>query len=247
MKRYTQQIERLHAQRQLAGLGLHFARFLLNQASQPSAELALAAALVCQANMEGHVCLDLRSLTEPSGTAQGEGVSPTVSGLARLREVLLRSGVVGRPGDFQPLILDGAERLYLHRYWDYEQRLAESLSRRARQRDERVDKAQLAAAIDGLFPATSGDSVDWQKVAAAAAVLRRLSIISGGPGTGKTTTVTRILALLRQLPGGADLRIALAAPTGKAAWTHRGHRAAERNRIRPKHAEAPNGEKPRPH
>jgi exodeoxyribonuclease V alpha subunit len=68
-----------------------------------------------------------------------------------------------------------------------------------------------------LFPTRHAGSVDWQKLAAATAVLRSLSVISGGPGTGKTTTVAKILALLRRQPGGNTLRIALAAPTGKAA------------------------------
>lgn len=217
MNRHTQRIAQLHSRGQLAELDLYFARFLLERASQPSEELALAAALACRAAAEGHVCLDLKSVAnqiiQPDEVPNKEPIPP----LDLWRESLRRSGVVGHPGDYQPLILDGADRLYLHRYWDYEQRLAKDLLSRAQQWSGALDRTRLAADIGRLFPPLDRTEVDWQKLAAATAVLRHLSVISGGPGTGKTTTVTKILALLRLQPGGQALRIALAAPTGKAA------------------------------
>ena len=123
------------------------------------------------------------------------------------------SPVVGRPGDFRPLILDERGRLYLYRYWDYERRLAENLLARATDADD-VDEALLRSGLARHFP----DPADaGQKLAATMAVLRRLCVISGGPGTGKTTTVVRILALLAEQARGRPLAIGLAAPTGKAA------------------------------
>ncbi len=217
MNRHTQRIAQLHSRGQLGELDLYFARFLLERASQPSKGLALAAALACRAAAEGHVCLDLKSVANQIIQSDEVTGKEPIPPLDLCRESLRRSGVVGHPGDYQPLILDGADRLYLHRYWDYEQRLAKDLLSRAQPWSGAVDRTRLAADISRLFPPLDRTEVDWQKLAAATAVLRHLSVISGGPGTGKTTTVTKILALLRLQPGGQALRIALAAPTGKAA------------------------------
>jgi len=207
----------LQAQRLIGPLDLHFARLLLDTAATDDALLALSAALVSAARGEGHVCLDLASRAGTSlmaGTPQALTLPP----LEAWRERLLRSGAVGRPGDWQPLILDPADRLYLNRYWAYEQQVGRRLRRRAETAAGEIDEARLRRGLAELF-ATPEESpeTDWQKVAAATAVLQRLCVISGGPGTGKTTTVVRILALLRQQPGGERLRIALGAPTGMAA------------------------------
>jgi len=110
---------------------------------------------------------------------------------------LLASGVVGEPGEYKPLIVEGSHA-WLYRYWLYEQRLAQCI--RARR----------------VAGETSAEVADLQQIAVEMALRQRFLIISGGPGTGKTTTVTRILAhLLEQ--GIRPERILLAAPTGKAA------------------------------
>jgi exodeoxyribonuclease V alpha subunit len=164
--------------------------------------LARAAAEVSRATADGNVCIDLASLADRSGES-----------VRQWRERLLASGLVGRDAS-QPLVLDAHDRLYLARYYDYEQRLARSLGALAANRTS-LDAAALRvrlAAFPGVPPA---GEVDWQRVAAALSLDRRLTIISGGPGTGKTTTVVGILACL--LADNPALRIALAAPTGKAA------------------------------
>ncbi len=217
MTRPETMLQQLLAQRLIGPLDRHFARFLLQAVESEDPDLALAAALTSAARREGHVCLDLAGI---AGVALLEG-TPSVFQLPALeqwRDALLGSGAVGRPGQGQPLILDRADRLYLHRYWDYEQRVGHSLLRRAGQTVEAVDERRLSEGLDSLFePMPEAHLVNWQKLAAATAVLKPLSVISGGPGTGKTTSVVRLLALLRQQPGGDRLRIALAAPTGMAA------------------------------
>ncbi|MDP3085927.1 MAG: exodeoxyribonuclease V subunit alpha, partial [Rubrivivax sp.] len=128
-------------------------------------------------------------------------------------------GVVGTPQQraAMPLILDDDDRLYLHRLFDFEQRLARRLVRAAATAPAPLD-ARAQALLTQLFAANAerlGGAADWQQLATALALRQRLTIISGGPGTGKTTAVVNLLAcLLAQDP---DCRIALAAPTGKAA------------------------------
>jgi exodeoxyribonuclease V alpha subunit len=120
---------------------------------------------------------------------------------------------VGAPGDFCPLILDG-HRLYLHRYWRYEQELAQSILERCSQPPLFPDHdPAIAAALAQIFPDTASD----QAKAARVATMNRFSIISGGPGTGKTYTVAKIILLLQALCPERALNIFLAAPTGKAA------------------------------
>ncbi|MEW8625663.1 MAG: exodeoxyribonuclease V subunit alpha [Candidatus Thiodiazotropha sp.] len=212
----TAQLKRLREHNLLEDLDCHMARFLMQEADQLSPQLALAIALTCRATDEGHVCLDLQ---QHAGRALLPGIDKNVKTppADAWRTALLSSGVVGRPGERQPLVLDERNRLYLHRYWDYEQRLAEALLQRASDHSKPVDRAQLSAGLKQLFQTTEAATTDWQQVAAANVLLSNLTVISGGPGTGKTSTVVRILGLLRQQPGGSELRIGLAAPTGMAA------------------------------
>jgi exodeoxyribonuclease V alpha subunit len=126
------------------------------------------------------------------------------------------------PDQGQPLVLGGtadAPLLYLRRYAGYEQRVGQSLLQRA---GETLAVPEVAARewLDRFFAPNPEEpqATDWQKVACAVALRARLSVITGGPGTGKTYTAARLLALLLALhPDGSPLRVALAAPTGKAA------------------------------
>lgn len=171
----------------------------------------LAAALCCEALGRGDVCLPLARFADRRPWADSE---TTVPPLEQWRTHLQGSALVGRPGDYAPLILCD-DRLYLARYHAYEARLAEQLLARAGELPE-FDEGRLSESLARLF-AFNQQSPDWQRLAAAQAVRRRLSVISGGPGTGKTTTVVRLLAALLEQPGCERLAIGLAAPTGKAA------------------------------
>ncbi len=158
------------------------------------------------ATSNGHVCITLEELA-----ATGISLSPD-----QLRSLLSNSGLVGRPDSpgANPFILDADGRLYLHRYFDYERRLARRLMQAAGAPPRPVSAAARDL-LNTLFPPSEAAEVDWQKLAAALALRNGLTVISGGPGTGKTTTVVNLLAcLITQDPAS---RIALAAPTGKAA------------------------------
>lgn len=176
----------------------------------PDAVLACAA-LCSEALAAGDVCLPLVRVAGRRPWAEFDFALPP---LAELRTLLESSALVGAPGRFAPLILDG-ERLYLARYQAYEQQLAERLLALSAERPA-VDEVLLSESLARLF-AFNQQQPDWQRLAAAQAVRRRLAVISGGPGTGKTTTVVRLLAALLEQPGGERLAVGLAAPTGKAA------------------------------
>ena len=199
---------------QLSSLDHHFADFIIRSEGTPRQGLWLAAALVSSISLRGHVCLDLAVAAESGITPFQSGAEPvSVPSASRWRELLSGCTTVGRPGDYTPLILDHAGRLYLHRSWDAERRVAEGL--RARSALLPVGPG-LEARLDHYFPVRC-DEYDHQREAARASLSRRFTVISGGPGTGKTFTVARILALLLELAEGAPPRILLAAPTGKAA------------------------------
>ncbi len=195
------------AQQALAeGFEQHVAAWARRQgADEAAVQAARRAALALSlATASGHVCLPLAELLE----------RPEVDATT-LRRQLWASGVVGTPTDTEPrpMILDAQDRLYLHRYFDLERRLAQRLQRAAAAPPAEVTAAAQQQ-LEALFGPGDG-SVDWQKLAVALALRRRLVVVSGGPGTGKTTTVVNLLAcLLAQQP---DARIALAASTGKAA------------------------------
>jgi exodeoxyribonuclease V alpha subunit len=217
-------LERLFENGILTALDLHFARFISKLSKRPDPNVSLAAALVSNATRQGHICLNLATMGGRQLLEGNNGDLPIVCpGLPPWLKGLQKSEVVGRPGEFAPLIIDDQARVYLHRYWDYQNTLAASIIRRTRV-DSPLDLTVLQAGLERLFPQESGEKgkvivtkPDWQKIAAAVALMHHFCVISGGPGTGKTTTVAKILALMLEQPVPGGLRIRLAAPTGKAA------------------------------
>ncbi|QDE38853.1 exodeoxyribonuclease V subunit alpha [Luteibacter pinisoli] len=182
-----------------------FARFLFTLDPAADTRVLAAAALLSRELAEGHICVDVGALAEQEPT------------LADASTWLGASALVARPGgdEAAPLVLD-ANLLYLRRFWRDEARVAAAILGRLA---PLPDPPGLRAELDRLFPA-EGDGVDWQKVACAIASRSAFAVITGGPGTGKTTTVVRLLGLLQTLAwkrGEPRLRIRLAAPTGKAA------------------------------
>ena len=213
-------LELLRKDHVLETIDVHFARFVseLDDRSDPSTLLAFA--LTSRAAHTGDICLDLAAVSETVLMDHGSGHSPVVCPpLPHWQKKLRDSTVVGQPGDFCPLILDNHNRLYLYRFWKYEKILSENILRRARmdRSAQRIDFDLLRRSLNRLFPRSSKTGVDWQRVAALISVLGSFCVITGGPGTGKTTTVAAILAVLLELYPETAGRLYLAAPTGKAA------------------------------
>lgn len=206
--------------------------FLLDSQPDTHPLVLLAAALTSHQLGHGHVCLDLaatldspdlslslpqegqqagRDVLLPSDLLQGVGADHWCRQLAASPLVDAQAAEQGE----RPLVLQG-RRLYLRRYWRYERQVASILRQRLA---TRLPLPQgLPEQLQRLF-ADSTQQPDWQRLACALAARGAFSIITGGPGTGKTTTVVRLLALLQApaVAAGQPLRIHLAAPTGKAA------------------------------
>jgi exodeoxyribonuclease V alpha subunit len=219
-------LELLRERGVLSDLDWHFAHTVARIGGERHPVVLLAAALASHAIGQGHVCLDLPRLVAGGALIDDAGVAvdcewPELHAWVR---ALHDSPLVTAVDDttLRPLVLDAAGRLYLRRYWSYQERLARAIHRRALEEAADVDAAHLREGLVRLFPADGegGDEPDWQRVAALVAVLRRFCIISGGPGTGKTYAVVRILALLTEqalVAGRRPPRVTLLAPTGKAA------------------------------
>jgi len=209
------------------------AAFLREQVPHAPPLALLAAALVSHQAGRGHVCLDVDALLDdpdrvlalPPEAAATEGAPPPPSRLlsghsrAELEAQLDCPALIGSgDGDAAPLVRYGP-RLYLRRYWACERTIATALQQRIAalgQWRAAIDAVAARRWLDALFGPPTADGPDWQRLACATAVGSGFSVITGGPGTGKTTTVLRLLALLQGLSGGAQ-RIRLTAPTGKAA------------------------------
>lgn len=209
----------------LRDIDYHLPRYLLALAAVPSANVAIAIAALSRAQVDGDICLDLADAAERKVLVDNASAGPwhgiAAPSLVEWRTALLASGIVGNAADDGlPLVLDAANRLYFAKYFAFERGIAEGLLACA------VD-APLAesTSIDRMLtaqfgPAGTAGADPHQRAAARVALTRQLAVITGGPGTGKTTAVTKILAAIVGLAaeaGKAMPRIRLAAPTGKAA------------------------------
>ncbi len=203
----------------LSAIDAHFAAFISNCSPDHDVDLFLAAGMVSHATGRGDICLDLETVA--GQTLVNDKTDATLSVICPPLDVWLdklkASPVVGIPGDIRPLILDTHHRLYLYRYWEYEQTIIHSIKRRTQIPPQDLNLVRLEQILNRLFPETEHKDVNWQKIAAAVACLKHFCVITGGPGTGKTFTVTKVLALLHELFADQRLNIYLAAPTGKAA------------------------------
>ncbi|MBW2467022.1 MAG: AAA family ATPase, partial [Deltaproteobacteria bacterium] len=202
-----------------SNLDIHFANFMARLSATDSPAVPLAAALVSSKTNEGNICLDLGEYAGSNLFAKSNEETPiqyACPALAAWTDHLLQSGVVGEGHGNTPLVLDRKGRLYLRRYWEYEETILNFILKRADTVLQDIDYPRLERDIQKLFKPQESGKTDWQKISTISAVTRSFSVISGGPGTGKTTTVARLLALLLDQYKN-KLRVVLAAPTGKAA------------------------------
>ena len=238
-------LERLADAGLLRRIDSALAAFVASQDSEAEPALLVATAVLAQMEGRGHSCLPLAILPDDPNAAlawpkEAMEVQQSLwaylpSTLDEWLQALQRSPVVrvvshrdASDEDLgQPLVLltDDEPLLYLRRYWDYERSVAEQIGERTQAEkidttsgiDAGMDEVNIRNWLARLFN-SQPDTVDWQKLACALALRGRMSVITGGPGTGKTYTAARLLALLfATAPDATQLRVALAAPTGKAA------------------------------
>ncbi len=225
-------------------LDLAFSSFLFKECPEAPPLLILSSALLSHQLGRGHVCLDLKAtLLNPSEVlhippmTEMLGINPPFE---QVLDILLKGltadlwakrlqhqTLLGAGAGSTPLVLDRG-RLYFRRYWAYEKgvrrAIDERLGRFIGHSDATLDHA-LPLRLNHLFNRPGIGQIHWQKIACALAARQWFTIITGGPGTGKTTSVLKLLALLQSIRSEESelqkhptpLRIQLAAPTGKAA------------------------------
>ncbi len=219
----------------LSHLDRAFVRFLLDQEADASDLVLWAGALVSHQLGRGEVYLDIEKLCQQPGLTlaipgdddwqsavceeHAELSAFKAYNLEQWKTALSHSSLTAPGNGGTPLVLEG-NRLYLRRYWRYQQILEKSIQQRLQPIRDNPPEA-LQEQLQTLFP-VSPENPDWQKIACVLALRARFTVITGGPGTGKTTTLTKLLALLIKLANdefshARKLSILLAAPTGKAA------------------------------
>lgn len=204
-----------------------------------TAAVALAAALASVQARGGSSLVDLAEVggdVFPGESSSGHEALAVLPAAGGWRSRLAESPVVGAPGEASPLVLDG-DTVSLARFWHAERRVARGVTDRVRASaapsvrrlaasggeappapmpSEAVLTPEVRDLFAELFPARAPEAApDWQAVAVAAALNARVVFVAGGPGTGKTFTAARLLAVLQAAHPALD--VALAAPTGKAA------------------------------
>ncbi len=207
-------------------IDIHLSEFLSAAGGEESPLFKLTVMMLSSRLNSGDVCLSLDDVAEkPLSYFFGEDSDDEnnyrdilIPSKKEILSVLDKSKAVGVEGDYLPLILEDGNNLYFHKYNSFENLLAENIKRLAVNKSDAGDISDIKNTFSILFPSADGET-DWQGVAAYSALSGGITVISGGPGTGKTSTVVKILALIVEsgIKSGRDVSISLAAPTGKAA------------------------------
>ena len=231
----TQNIRAFREAGVLRALDVQLARALGRIAQVNDPLVLLGAAAASRAQGAGHICLDLKDfrnqVRDEAVDAQDVDWPNWELWAERLKDC---TALVRSPNDAHrtPLILE-ENYLYLERYWGYQSRLAEEVISRLYGPPQPIDEAWLTHTLERLFP-PGPDAKALQSKAARMAVKSRFAIVTGGPGTGKTTTIKRLMALLiedARRRGADDPRFTLMAPTGKASTRMKESIQAEEKRV----------------
>jgi exodeoxyribonuclease V alpha subunit len=217
-------IDELKITGSFSDIDIHLAEFLSTTGGEHSPLFHLIIMMLSSRLSSGDVCLSLDDIEgKPlayfyGDDEQGLNNEIIIPGKNEMIAVLDKSSAVGHDGDYLPLILDPEHKLYFHKYYIFENLLASYIKNLAESKTLPETISAVEDTFSLLFP-QSDDGTDWQSVAAYSALSGGITVISGGPGTGKTSTVVKILALIAEsgIKSGRDILISLAAPTGKAA------------------------------
>ena len=207
-------------------IDLQFAGFILREAKTDDYYLYLAAAVASHALRSGSMCAELNYISKNKFPVYKSGIEidkpqthlPQVilPNLEKWTGLLSKYPEIISEKNYTPLILDNSNRLYMHRYWNYENCFAENIQKRCFS-DDKYTKLLASNQICNIskYFKVNTKEIDWQQVAIYTALANNFSVITGGPGTGKTTAVSALLAILLDLE--PDSKIRICAPTGKAA------------------------------
>ncbi|PKL16469.1 MAG: exodeoxyribonuclease V subunit alpha [Spirochaetae bacterium HGW-Spirochaetae-5] len=217
-------IDELKKTGSFSDIDIHLAEFLSGEGGEHSPLFHLVIMMLSSRLSSGDVCLSLDDIEgKPLSYFFGDdedGLNNEIiiPGKSEMIAVLEKSRAVGHDGDYLPLILDQYHKLYFHKYYTFENQLSSYVKDLAERKTLPERISDVKDTFSKLFP-QSADETDWQGVAAYSALSGGITVISGGPGTGKTSTVVKILALIAEsgIKTGRDVLISLAAPTGKAA------------------------------
>ncbi len=203
---------------------IHLADFLSFIGKEGSPVFYLAVLMLSSRLNSGDVCISLDDIAgKPLSYFFGDDGTGTYDGIVipskdQLAAALNKSSAVGNSDSYLPLILDTQGRLYFQKYHSFENSLADSIKKLAGDKKQHVDISNVKDSFLRLFGTKPGVT-DWQSIAAYSALSGGITVITGGPGTGKTSTVVKILALIAEnsVKNGREVLISMAAPTGKAA------------------------------